>query len=527
MNKLIKLIIVNIMGILNYNDIAKEIDSGVKGKNETRAVLVAIVSLIYGSFLFYVFNFVGNKFVDRTLIYFIGFLLSTIICFIVSFMQVGPIIFKSEDSEYLFSLPLTKHQIIFSKLFNVYIRNMFYVLIVMIPCILSYAGFVSINETIVLLYIISCLFIPFIPILISVLVNYFSYVLKFKYNKIVNLIIKGLFIILVLCSGYCLINVINFYSIDLFMDSLYEIFRVIYPTGFLFVNTIVNTDVITFIVYLIINILVILIYMYLISNQYRKICSMLKGIKLNNKFKFKNNINLGRRLGLLKKEMLFVLNNKLYFKSSYGMLIAFTIMFILGIVFVDVRELIDAIDNFDKYYSLYCPFILGGLISLGNSTINSISLEKNSIDSLVCLPVKVKDILFNKWLCNVVTCSLFILFYGTVLNVIIRPNVFVVIFTYLLPLIVVMLVSLVSLLLDYKYVVKNEINDSSIIKQRFISLIPFLISILIIVLPTSFNIISLYKNLILAFMLVCIILMLILMLILYINRNKLRRNLIN
>ena len=57
MNKLIKLIIVNLMGIVNYNNIVKEIDSGVKGKNETRVVLVAIVSLIYGYFLFYLFDF--------------------------------------------------------------------------------------------------------------------------------------------------------------------------------------------------------------------------------------------------------------------------------------------------------------------------------------------------------------------------------------------------------------------------------------------------------------------------------------
>ena len=174
MNKLIKLIIVHIMGWLNYNNIVKEIESGVRGKHEIRTILVVIVSLFYGYFLYFLFNYLGVKLIDKTLIYLIGFIVSSIVCFYVSFIHVDPIIFKSEDSEYLFSLPLTKHQIIFSKLFSIYIRNLFYVLIVMIPCILAYAKLVTINETIVLLYIISCLCIPFIPILFSVLVYYFN-----------------------------------------------------------------------------------------------------------------------------------------------------------------------------------------------------------------------------------------------------------------------------------------------------------------------------------------------------------------
>lgn len=254
---------------------------------------------------------------------------------------------------------------------------------------------------------------------------------------------------------------------------------------------------------------------------------MLKGIKLNNKFKYKRSINLGSKMGLLKKEILFVLNNKLYFKSSFGLLITFTLIFILGVIFIDVKEFINGLDNFYKYYNLYCPFILAGLISLGNSTINSISLEKDDIESLVCLPVKFKNILFNKWLCNVVICSLFILIYGTILNVIVKPNIFTIIVTYLLPLFVVMLVSLISLVLDYSFVVKNEVNDGSIIKQRFINLIPLFISVVVMVLPLSFNVITLYKNLILSFMVLCLIIMLILIIYLYINHNKLRRNLIS
>ena len=35
MNKLLKLISVNLMALINYNGVMKEIEAGIKGKNET------------------------------------------------------------------------------------------------------------------------------------------------------------------------------------------------------------------------------------------------------------------------------------------------------------------------------------------------------------------------------------------------------------------------------------------------------------------------------------------------------------
>ena len=48
MNKLIKLVLVNLLGLFDYNGVLKEVEAGVKGKSETRLIVVAIASIIYG-----------------------------------------------------------------------------------------------------------------------------------------------------------------------------------------------------------------------------------------------------------------------------------------------------------------------------------------------------------------------------------------------------------------------------------------------------------------------------------------------
>ena len=73
MNKLIKLILVNLLGLVDFNGVVKEIESGVKGKSEIRLVLISLVSIAYGCVLYFLFNNVGEILINKSLLFFIGF----------------------------------------------------------------------------------------------------------------------------------------------------------------------------------------------------------------------------------------------------------------------------------------------------------------------------------------------------------------------------------------------------------------------------------------------------------------------
>lgn len=524
MNKLIRLVSVNLMGLIDYNGVLKEKEAGIKGKSEARLIIIGLASILVGSVVYFLFNLLGEKVVNEGLLLFMGFLLTTLLCFVVSIVQIGPIVFRSEDAEYLFSLPLTKHQIIFSKIFSIYIRTLLFVVIIMLPCILSYSNLVKVDETMGLIYIVNGLFIPSIPIMLSVLIFYLGYYIKFHWNKVSNILFKIFSFIILIMIVYLLFRDINIDSFNSVVNSVYERLRVVYFPSLLFVKSVGNCHIISFLLYIVINIVVIYFFMLFMLKNYIKICSLLKGIKNNKKFVYKDRIGLGKKFGTLRKELLFVIKNKLFFSGSYGIVLSISLVLVLFCLVIPVDEIKN--ETFINYYPLFVPFILGGIISVGNSCINSISLEKNNIEMLYTLPMKIETMIYYKWLANVVICSLIILVDATVINLVFKPDLFTMVASYIFPIIVVMTISLISIVLDYRFVVKKENDDGVILKQRFISLVPTIISFVIIFIPLFFKAYMLYKYIVCSFGIICVFVMLVCGIYLLVNGKKLRKNLI-
>ena len=67
--------------------------------------------------------------------------------------------------------------------------------------------------------------------------------------------------------------------------------------------------------------------------------------------------------------------------------------------------------------------MLAAIVGLGNSAINSISLEKYNIDNLLSLPIKFNRVLFYKWFANVFISSFIILIDGTFINILLKGRV--------------------------------------------------------------------------------------------------------
>src|SRR5699024_4905151 len=91
----------------------------------------------------------------------LGFVLSFFFCFISDLFIIEPILFKNSDNDMLFSLPITREQILFSKLFIVYVRNLIYTIIIMGAVLLSYLSYgAKVSDLFVLMFIISIFIIP-------------------------------------------------------------------------------------------------------------------------------------------------------------------------------------------------------------------------------------------------------------------------------------------------------------------------------------------------------------------------------
>lgn len=526
MNKLFKLIYVNLLSLFDINKIIIARSEGVKSNLEKRTIIMGIIAIVYAVIIFKLFSIMNLE--DKYLILSVGYFISTIFCFMMNLFTIEPLILKSEDNDILFSYPLSRHQILFSKLFNVYLKNMFIVVIIMISSFISFYNQVGVvSDTQAIMGILSTLVIPFIPMVLATLISYVNDYFKLKSNNNYKYkLCKWVIILLVIIGLLLYFKDVKISGLNQGISAIHSKMLYLYPLINLFYNAIKLESLIHFIALIFIPIIIIYLYTLVVTNNYLRICSMLKGVKKKEKFEYKKIKNYGSLGGLIKKEFIYLFNNKGYLVSSFIMPFVGSIMLFIILNFVDIDS-IREIENMDFYFNLYVPCILALLASLGCSTIAAMSLEKNNMQILRTLPIGMSKILFSKWVVNVIIDLLFVVINGSITWYYMNLKIIDAIFVYVIPLLAVMFISLTGLILDYRFIEKNETNDNFIIKQRLVTVIPPFISVMLGVIVLIFPSFVRYKILLGCYMLVLVIFMIIEIIYLLVQNKKLIRGLFN
>ena len=131
-------------------------------------------------------------------------------------------------------------------------------------------------------------------------------------------------------------------------------------------------------------------------------------------------------------------------------------------------------------FGIYLMFILSFVGAISCTTINSLSLEKNNIIYFKSLPVNFSKLLLAKFLVNILTNLPIILFNLIITIIFYQVSKLTLLTIFLNPLLLTTFISLLGLILDYRFINYKEKDSNSIIKNRLITYIPLLANILVI-----------------------------------------------
>ena len=95
MNKLFKLIWINILNLFDINKIIIAKNEGVKSNLEKKSIIIVIIALVYGFILYNLFIKININ--EKFLILNISFLISSFLCFFLNLFLVESAILKSTD----------------------------------------------------------------------------------------------------------------------------------------------------------------------------------------------------------------------------------------------------------------------------------------------------------------------------------------------------------------------------------------------------------------------------------------------
>ena len=281
----------------------------IKKKNSKNKMLLPIILTLL--FMFTIWSNANMIFEKVTPLHLQTIVISLFV-FVISIMTIiegiyksGPLIFNCKDDQILLSLPIKKTTVLFIRLLKFYIFELKFNTLFLFPLIIAYLRWADkLDWTFFLTSFVMIIMLPIIPIVISTIIGAImtSISSRFKYKNFVQIFITTILLLFIL-------------GVSAFADRIFEyiaknatsindlISKIYYPAG-VYSKLVTSFNIYDLIIFIIINIVITIISIWIMSIFYFKINTRTKNISTNHsnnkKLSFKAN---NKYIAIIKKEL--------------------------------------------------------------------------------------------------------------------------------------------------------------------------------------------------------------------------------
>lgn len=463
----------------------------VKSKN---AKSKKVLPILLAALLFFVVWSYANMIMEPLINYHLEFVLLTIFIILTSGITLiegiyksGNLLFNCKDDNLLLSLPIKKSTVLFVRILKFYIFEFLYNSLFLIPALIVYARYVSVDFTYWIVCAIGLLLLPIIPMVISYIIGFISSGIasKFKFKNIIQIIITTVFLVGILYLSTNLNGVIQ--NIAQNASSINEIItKIYYPAG-AFIKLATEFNIIDLLIFIGVNIGLFLVSILVLSKFYFKINTNLKSI--TTKARKKEYIVKTRKpmLSIIHKELKKFVNSPVFVTNAGFGLVLFVIACIL--IYFKFDGLNDILANMKipitiEQISNHIPIILFGLICftsfMTSITSSMVSLEGKSFNILKSLPVKPTTIIMGKIWTAVLIMLPFILIGDIAMFIKFDFSIIQIILILVASIMLPFISETMGILINLKYPKMDAENDTEVVKQSMSSTIAVFAGMLLI-----------------------------------------------
>ena len=486
----------------------------IKSKNESKfskiilqIVLALIVMFSVGSYA----AILAEELVKYNLTYIIltiFIMITSLLTIIEGVYKSQGILFEAKDNDLLFSMPISKSKIFFTRLFKLISFEFLYNSLFMLPAMIVYAVY---EKTSVNFYIISLIMLVLLPIIPTIVACIIGYIIKglaskFKAKNAIQVILTTIMLLFIFYASFNIQGLIA--NIIQNANSINEVItKIYYPAG-LYINLIQNFNILDLVVLFAINIIPAILFVYVASIFYFKITSKL-GEKSNNKKK----VNWGKSadktfkvksqlLGLINKEMKRFFSSPVFIiNAGFGMVLILVVTIAMSINFdgmvgammkgEDIGISIDEIKAIiPKIYYGFVVFVS----CMTSITSSMVSLEGKSFNITKSLPVSPEKILLAKVLTSNIISIPVVLICDIIFFVVFKVAILDIVYILIASIIMPTFTALTGILMNLKYPKMDATSDTEVVKQSmsstvsvFLGMFVGMLSIAIIILGSKIN----------------------------------------
>ncbi len=392
--------------------------------------------------------------------------------------KASSLLFNCKDDQLLFSLPVDKKTILFVRMFKFYAFEFLFNGMFLGPAMIVYGINMNMTWLFYLLSIIALFILPIIPIVIS---SFFGFITtyissKFKGKNLVQTIFTMSILLLVLYISYnagSLMTVMtnNAQRIEDFITKWY------YPVG-AYISLVKDFNIITLLIWLLINIVIFVISILIIGKVYFKLNSKMKSVSVVHSKKPYIIKSRSRLVSFVKKEFSRFVSTPVFITNAgFGL-----VMFVAACVAVSFKY--DAIINglaskmegvSPDIFMNYMPLALMGLLAFSafmtSITSSMISLEGKSINILKSLPIKSSMIVLYKVITAMVIMIPCLLLGDIIVFIVFNFDIVSIICILYATILLPFIAELIGIMANLKYPKMDATNDTEVVKQSTSSMV--------------------------------------------------------
>ncbi len=402
MKKIMRLVSVQLWAVLG--DVLS-IGTGKKRSSKVIYGGVALFVLLIGGVSFFYSLMLGTGLKLYNSIGLLPSLVMAVTCFVIlltTTFQIKGTIFGFKDYDMVMSLPISTAGIVASRIIILYIVNIVFVAVIMLPMMLAYGILANPNPLFYLYGFIAVLILPLVPIIVaSFLGTLIAYVAsRFRFSNLISIIFTMGILVAFIGStftikedGQALVNM---------GKAMTDQVNSLYPLARLYTEAVVEFQLSSLLLFIGISVLFFALYVIVVKVVFTKINTSLMTGSYRRKFKLGRLKTSSPFTALYKKEL------KRYFASSvYVINTAFGVVMLtvgaIALLFVDVSKYLESIPA--EIIAAAVPVMIGFCVCMTSTTMVSISLEGKSFWILKSLPLKPQTVFTAKIAVNLTILS--------------------------------------------------------------------------------------------------------------------------
>lgn len=457
-----------------------------KSKNSSTAylVLMAIVVVSFAMVFFNLFSLMAQPLVllGFNWLYFIyvmgiSLTISTIGCIFLSLSQL----YEAKDNELLLSMPIPPRSILFCRMIPLYAQNLLFCALVQVPAVVAYSMTAPIDAMLIVSQIVILLLIPLLSLGISCILGWLIALVtsKARNKNVVTIIFSLIFFLLyflIYSQAEELVQTLVSNSADIGANIKGGAYP-LYLTGLA-----ATGDILPLLAVVAVIIAFFAIVYAVLSRSYIKLATAKKGAKKKMYREKTLKVSSASKALLRKERMMFTGNATYMLNSGLSALIM-----VGGTIYVafQLSSLNGLPSDFLAIISVFLPFVVSFIISMGPVSAASVSMEGKTLWLMQSLPVSPMQVITQKLKLHFIINGVVSLVPSIVLSIMLGMSPICIVLAILIPLIFSLFTGLLGLMFDLKKPKLDWNTAAEAVKQSASVMLSLLISFLAVCVPVG------------------------------------------